>query len=113
MVTISFGVPARQRSSRMLPPAINRYWIVISTGPWPISVLPVHEPTSVFMRVNSGEPALAFSASTAFAPSEAASNRVEQRSVMFVFMVFIGFLYSLIVTFMNTTNDQTGLGQPR
>src|SRR5688572_2162304 len=68
----------------------------MSIGPWPMSALPVHEPTRVFIRSNSGEPALGLSFSAALAQSAAASNRAVQMEVIFVFMIFRGFVLLLM-----------------
>ncbi|MGC3958624.1 MAG: hypothetical protein QM813_12005 [Verrucomicrobiota bacterium] len=64
-----------------------------------MSVLPVHEPTSDFMRSNSGDAGLGASvlaASAAVSQSDDASNSVVQIEVMFVFMIFLVFVCLLM-----------------
>jgi len=86
MVTISFGVFWKQRSSRTLPAAIRRYWTTSSTGPWPMSVVPFQVPTSVFMRSKSGEPDLGLAGSSADRPPRTARRSVAQQVMILVFI---------------------------
>src|SRR5688572_2089984 len=104
MVTISLGVPGKQRSSRIVPPARRRNWTVMSTGPWPMSVLPCHVPTRAFMRSNSAEAGFGLGGSLALRQTAPARSKVAHIEVIFV---FIGFNFRVVVrTFMKTTNGE-------
>src|SRR6478609_8466850 len=62
--------------------------MVMSTGPCPMSVLPVQVPTSVFIRSNSGETGLVFAGS---APNrETASSNVV--AMILVFMIVLSWV---------------------
>src|SRR5690242_4649253 len=82
-----------------------------STGPWPMSHLPVHEPTSVFIRSNSGELALAFSVSPAFAPRDAARINAVSSAVIFVFIFVRCSIVVCNSNFIYTTNGLKHSGQ--
>src|SRR5688572_26940114 len=100
MVIISFGVPGRQRSSRMVPPASSRNWTVRSTGPCPMSALPSQVPTRVFMRSNSGEAGFGLTdGSLALSHAAPASINVAQTDVI---IVFIGFSFVVVVALSST-----------
>src|SRR5262245_37134062 len=78
-----------------------------------MSTVPFHEPTSVFMRSNSGEPGLGCGISAALRMAAPASNSVAQTDVIFVFIVFLCFsLFTRFVrpSFTTTTNGPTSLG---
>jgi hypothetical protein len=103
----------------------------MSIGPWPMSVLPCHEPISVFIRSNSGEPIFPSPlwgeggckpdevrpaegrgelASSAFNHTALASSNVAQTELIVVFIVFLSFLV-ICSTFIYTTNEPTRSGQ--
>src|SRR5688572_14466487 len=103
MVIISLGVPGKQRSSKIVPPASRRNWTVISTGPWPMSVLPCHVPTRDFMRSNSAEAGLGLGGSLALRQTAPARSNVANIEVIFV---FIGFFRCCCRTFIKTTNGK-------
>src|SRR5688572_2968014 len=71
-------------------------------GPWPISALPFHVPTSAFNRSNSGELAFTFTGSLACNHVAPASTNVAQTEVIFVFIFVVLFVFP---TFTTTTND--------
>src|SRR6266404_7889105 len=84
MVTISLGVPTKMRSSRTLPPATKRYSTVNSINPLPMSALPFHVPTSVFMRANSAEGCGGLSPCSAFVLPGVISNETTHSKSSFV-----------------------------
>jgi hypothetical protein len=111
-VVISFGVPIKHFSSNTLPPASSRYCETISTGPWPMSTVPFHVPTSVFIRSNSLETGLVVGVSAAFKAIAAASINVAQTEFIFVFIMFPFVCCSIVCpTFTSTTNETAPGGQ--
>src|SRR5688572_12624644 len=111
MVIISLGVPGKQRSSRTVPPARRRNWMVRSTGPWPMSALPCQVPTRDFMRSNSAEAGFALMAgSAAFSQAAVARRTVAQSEVIVVFIGFISLLLLALSSIRRTGRAGEDIG---
>jgi hypothetical protein len=86
--------------------------MVMSIGPWPMSVLPCQVPASDFIRSNSGELGLGAGASAALSPRLEASTNTAQTDVSCFFMIFLRFsLLVICSTYTNTTNELGEAGQ--
>src|SRR5688572_8391011 len=74
----------------------------MSIGPWPISALPFHVPTSVFNRSNSGELAFTLTGSLAYNHVAPASTNIAQTEVILIF-IFVVLLFFRLSSLQRTS----------